>query len=42
MQIGPHPTTEKVGVVAGIGNNHEDDPERALRMVEAAATDVIG
>lgn len=37
MQIGPHSTDDKVVIVAEIGNNHEGDSERALRMVEAAA-----
>ena len=37
MRIGPHSTADKVVIVAEIGNNHEGDPERALRLVEAAA-----
>ena len=37
MQIGRHSTEDKVVVIAEIGNNHEGDPELALKMVEQAA-----
>ena len=42
MRIRPHLTGDKVVVVAEVGNNHEGDPERALRMVEAAASTGAG
>ncbi len=37
MQIGRHSTEDKVVVIAEIGNNHEGDPELAMKMVEQAA-----
>lgn len=37
MQIGQHDTSERVFVVAEIGNNHEGDVGRAKEMVERAA-----
>jgi N-acetylneuraminate synthase/N,N'-diacetyllegionaminate synthase len=37
MRIGPIDLTQRVLVVAEIGNNHEGDVDRARRMVEAAA-----
>lgn len=37
MKIGQFDTDEKVLIVAEIGNNHEGDPETALRLVAAAA-----
>jgi sialic acid synthase SpsE len=37
MRIGPHDSSERVLVVAEIGNNHEGDAALALEMVERAA-----
>jgi sialic acid synthase SpsE len=37
MQIGRHSTDDRVVVIAEIGNNHEGDPDLAVRMLEEAA-----
>lgn len=37
MKIGAHDLTERVFVIAEIGNNHEGDRDTAQRLIEAAA-----